>query len=77
MNTGNATPHAKPVPARGKRAPSTSEADEGTMSDAQVGVLLAALPPLRDITADSRRVAPHVAFAAYPGTQRDGRASCG
>jgi len=44
------------------------------MSDAQVGVLLAALPPLRDITADSRRVAPHVAFAAYPGTQRDGRA---
>jgi len=46
----------------------------GWMNDAQVGAVLAALPPLRDITADSRRVAPHVAFAAYPGTQRDGRA---
>ena len=44
------------------------------MNDAQVSALLAALPPLRDITADSRRVAAHVAFAAYPGTQRDGRA---
>ena len=28
---------------------------------------------LAGITADSRRVAPSIAFAAYPGTQRDGR----
>jgi UDP-N-acetylmuramoyl-L-alanyl-D-glutamate--2,6-diaminopimelate ligase len=44
------------------------------LSDAEVAAVLAALPPLADITADSRRVAPHVAFAAYPGTSRDGRA---
>ena len=42
-----------------------------TLPDADA--LVAGLPPLAGITADSRRVAPQVAFAAYPGAQRDGR----
>ena len=33
--------------------------------------------PLAGITADSRRVAPAIAFAAYPGRARDGRAFIG
>lgn len=39
-----------------------------------VKALLAQLPvALTGITADSRRAAPSIAFAAYPGTRRDGR----
>jgi UDP-N-acetylmuramoyl-L-alanyl-D-glutamate--2,6-diaminopimelate ligase len=45
----------------------------GAMTAPQADALVAGLPPLAGITADSRRVAPRVAFAAYPGTQRDGR----
>ncbi|MGE5171805.1 MAG: Mur ligase domain-containing protein, partial [Rudaea sp.] len=43
-----------------------------TLADADA--LVARLPALAGITADSRRVAPRMAFAAYPGAQRDGRA---
>jgi UDP-N-acetylmuramoyl-L-alanyl-D-glutamate--2,6-diaminopimelate ligase len=46
-----------------------------TLADADA--LVARLPALAGITADSRRVAPHIAFAAYPGTQRDGRSFIG
>jgi UDP-N-acetylmuramoyl-L-alanyl-D-glutamate--2,6-diaminopimelate ligase len=44
------------------------------MTAAQAEALVATLPPLDGITADSRRVAPRMAFAAYPGAERDGRA---
>ena len=44
------------------------------MSHEQADALVARLPPLAGITSDSRRARPHVAFAAYPGTHRDGRA---
>ena len=47
------------------------------MTAAQADALVARLPPLAGITADSRRAAPRVAFAAYPGAQRDGRAFIG
>ena len=45
-------------------------------ADAEDAVtLLAKLPaPVARITSDSRRIEPGDAFAAYPGTQRDGRA---
>ena len=43
------------------------------LTASRVDAVLATLPPLADITADSRQAAPHVAFAAYPGMQRDGR----
>ncbi len=43
------------------------------MSAAQADALVAMLPPLAGITADSRRVAQRVAFAAYPGSEHDGR----
>ena len=69
-------PQGSPLPARGERVPSVSEAGEGhfvTMTAPQADALVAGLPPLAGVTADSRRVAPRVAFAAYPGTQRDGR----
>ena len=51
----------------------TSTSITATQADA----LVAALPPLVGITADSRRVAPRIAFAAYPGAHRDGRAFVG
>jgi UDP-N-acetylmuramyl-tripeptide synthetase len=41
---------------------------------ADADALVAAMPPLAGITADSRRAAPRIAFAAYPGARRDGRA---
>jgi UDP-N-acetylmuramoyl-L-alanyl-D-glutamate--2,6-diaminopimelate ligase len=44
------------------------------MSAGEADTLLARLPWLSGITADSRRVAPCMAFAAYPGSERDGRA---
>lgn len=47
------------------------------MSGVQADALVARLPRLDGITADSRRVAPHMAFAAYPGARRDGRAFIG
>ena len=43
------------------------------MTPAQADALVATLPPLAGITADSRRVAQRMAFAAYPGTAHDGR----
>ena len=45
-----------------------------TMSAVQADALVAGLPPLAGITADSRRAVPRVAFAAYPGARCDGRA---
>src|SRR5438132_1595382 len=43
--------------------------------DLDVAAILARLAAYpRRITADSRRVEPGVAFAAYPGAARDGRA---
>ena len=48
-----------------------NEADVMTRADADA--LVATLPPLDGITADSRRVAQRMAFAAYPGTAHDGR----
>ena len=47
------------------------------MTDLDADALLATLPPLAGITADSRRTAPGVAFAAYPGALHDGRAFIG
>jgi UDP-N-acetylmuramoyl-L-alanyl-D-glutamate--2,6-diaminopimelate ligase len=44
------------------------------MTRAEADALVSTLPPLDGITADSRRVARRVAFAAYPGSARDGRA---
>ena len=45
-----------------------------TAADADVAALLARLSvPVTRITSDSRRVKKGDAFAAYPGTQRDGR----
>jgi UDP-N-acetylmuramoyl-L-alanyl-D-glutamate--2,6-diaminopimelate ligase len=44
------------------------------MSASEADALVASLPPLAGITADSREVTNDVAFAAYPGTSRDGRA---
>ena len=44
------------------------------MTQAQADALVATLPPLDGITADSRRVARRMAFAAYPGGTHDGRA---
>ena len=41
---------------------------------AQADALVARIAPVAGITADSRRVAPRIAFAAYPGSTRDGRA---
>jgi UDP-N-acetylmuramoyl-L-alanyl-D-glutamate--2,6-diaminopimelate ligase len=49
----------------------------GTMSAGEADAIVATLPPLAGITADSRRVVPRVAFAAYPGSHRDGRAFIG
>ena len=45
-----------------------------TMSRSEADALVACLPPLAGITADSREVMHDLAFAAYPGTARDGRA---
>lgn len=44
------------------------------MPATQADALVARLPRVSGITADSRRALPQVAFAAYPGTGRDGRA---
>jgi UDP-N-acetylmuramoyl-L-alanyl-D-glutamate--2,6-diaminopimelate ligase len=44
------------------------------MTPAQADSLVATLPRLAGITADSRRVTQQTAFAAYPGAQHDGRA---
>jgi UDP-N-acetylmuramyl-tripeptide synthetase len=43
------------------------------MSWQEADALVASLPPLAGITADSREAAEGIAFAAYPGTTRDGR----
>ncbi|MGH8801192.1 MAG: UDP-N-acetylmuramoyl-L-alanyl-D-glutamate--2,6-diaminopimelate ligase [Casimicrobiaceae bacterium] len=54
----------------------TVRADEGmrVTPHFEAEALLAALPVgLEGITADSRHAAPAIAFAAYPGTRRDGR----
>jgi UDP-N-acetylmuramoyl-L-alanyl-D-glutamate--2,6-diaminopimelate ligase len=48
--------------------------NEWRLLTAQADALVARMPPVTGITADSRRVAPQVAFAAYPGAARDGRA---
>jgi UDP-N-acetylmuramoyl-L-alanyl-D-glutamate--2,6-diaminopimelate ligase len=47
------------------------------MTIADADRLVAMLPPLAGITADSRCVVPRVAFAAYPGAAHDGRAYIG
>ncbi|HET9669363.1 MAG TPA: UDP-N-acetylmuramoyl-L-alanyl-D-glutamate--2,6-diaminopimelate ligase [Casimicrobiaceae bacterium] len=44
------------------------------LSREEADALVASLPPLAGITADSREATRDVAFAAYPGTARDGRA---
>ena len=44
---------------------------------AQADALVARVGPLAGITADSRRASPGIAFAAYPGAARDGRAYIG
>ena len=44
---------------------------------AQADALVARVGPLAGITADSREARPQVAFAAYPGHLRDGRAFIG
>ena len=44
---------------------------------AQADALVARLGPLAGITSDSRMAAPEIAFAAYPGGARDGRAFIG
>ena len=44
---------------------------------AQADALVARVGPLSGITADSRRASPGIAFAAYPGAARDGRAYIG
>ena len=44
---------------------------------AQADALVARMPAVNGITSDSRRAAPQVAFAAYPGAARDGRAFIG
>jgi UDP-N-acetylmuramoyl-L-alanyl-D-glutamate--2,6-diaminopimelate ligase len=43
------------------------------MRAAEADALVAALPPLDGITADSRCIAQRMAFAAYPGAAHDGR----
>ena len=43
----------------------------------QADALVASLPPLRGITADSREAMQGIAFAAYPGAAHDGRAFIG
>ena len=72
-----------PQPPRQGSAPSPRARAEGwdegraatgeCMTYTDADVLVSTLPPLDGITADSRRVAQHVAFAAYPGSARDGR----
>jgi UDP-N-acetylmuramoyl-L-alanyl-D-glutamate--2,6-diaminopimelate ligase len=47
--------------------------EAGVMTAADADALVASLPPLDGITADSRRVAQRMAFAAYPGAAHDGR----
>jgi len=44
---------------------------------AQADALVARLGPVTGITSDSRLAGPDVAFAAYPGSSRDGRAFIG
>ena len=44
------------------------------MTATEADALVATLPPLDGISADSRRVARRMAFAAYPGAAHDGRA---
>jgi UDP-N-acetylmuramoyl-L-alanyl-D-glutamate--2,6-diaminopimelate ligase len=44
---------------------------------AQADALVARLPPLSGITSDSRDAMQQIAFAAYPGATRDGRAFIG
>ncbi|HWD15570.1 MAG TPA: Mur ligase domain-containing protein, partial [Casimicrobiaceae bacterium] len=44
------------------------------LSREEADALVASLPTLAGITADSREATRDVAFAAYPGTARDGRA---
>ncbi len=44
---------------------------------AQAEALVARFGPFAGITSDSRRIAPQLAFAAYPGAVRDGRAFIG
>ena len=44
---------------------------------AQADALVARIGPLAGITSDSREAAPRIAFAAYPGTARDGRGFIG
>ena len=51
-----------------------SPAELPGLGAARVDAIVAALPPLSGITSDSRRAAPGLAFAAYPGLRRDGRA---
>jgi UDP-N-acetylmuramoyl-L-alanyl-D-glutamate--2,6-diaminopimelate ligase len=53
---------------------SAPRASDHVMTCAEADALVATLPPLDGITADSRRVAQRMAFAAYPGAARDGRA---
>jgi UDP-N-acetylmuramoyl-L-alanyl-D-glutamate--2,6-diaminopimelate ligase len=47
--------------------------EASVMTAADADALVATLPPLDGITADSRRVARRIAFAAYPGAVHDGR----
>ena len=47
------------------------------MTPAEADALVATLPPLDGITADSRHAARRIAFAAYPGAAHDGRAFIG
>jgi len=54
-----------------------SETHAEPMTPAQADALVETLPSLAGITADSRRVAPRIAFAAYPGAAHDGRAFIG
>jgi UDP-N-acetylmuramoyl-L-alanyl-D-glutamate--2,6-diaminopimelate ligase len=49
----------------------------GAAAELRADAIVRMLPPLIGITADSRRAASGVAFAAYPGTHRDGRAFIG
>src|SRR6185437_9087787 len=59
---------------RQRRAAAAGKRDRGgIVTPAQADALVATLPPLAGITADSRRVAQRMAFAAYPGTAHDGR----
>jgi UDP-N-acetylmuramoyl-L-alanyl-D-glutamate--2,6-diaminopimelate ligase len=51
--------------------------NETRLLAAQAEALVARLSPLAGITSDSRMAAPEIAFAAYPGGARDGRAFIG